>query len=98
MLDPNKKTDFFTTAFWNKNTKEVFITVNKLPIAGTGKQYQLWAIVDGKPVDAGMIDNNCTTICKMKNIPNAQAFAITLEQSGGSPAPTMEQLYVLGEV
>jgi anti-sigma-K factor RskA len=29
---------------------------------------------------------------------NAQAFAITLENKGGSPVPTMENMYVMGGV
>jgi len=33
---------------------------------------------------------------KMKNIPSAQAFAITLEPTGGSPTPTMP-IYVMGK-
>ena len=56
----------------------------------TGKQYQLWAIVDGKPVDAGVI-NNCIGLCKMKKIDHAEAFAITLEKEGGSPTPTLNR-------
>ncbi len=58
---------------------------------------QLWAIVEGKPVDAGMIDA-CSGLCKMKNISNASAFAITLEKRGGSPTPNLEQLQVIGNV
>jgi anti-sigma-K factor RskA len=34
----------------------------------------------------------------MKNIPRAEAFAITLENAGGSAVPTMSQLYVIGKV
>jgi hypothetical protein len=34
---------------------------------------------------------------KMKTFGSADAFAITLEKSGGSPAPTMSELYVLGK-
>jgi anti-sigma-K factor RskA len=42
--------------------------------------------------------NTGTALVKMKNISKAQGFAITLEKKGGSPSPTMEQLYVLGNV
>ncbi len=86
------------TVFWDRETNEVFLFKNNLPEAEKGKQYQLWAIVDGQPVDAGMIADDCEGLCKLKNIPNAQAFAITLEKEGGSPTPTMEQLYVLGAI
>jgi anti-sigma-K factor RskA len=34
----------------------------------------------------------------MKNIPRAQAFAITLEKKGGNPTPTMEQMFVMGSI
>jgi hypothetical protein len=60
--------------------RSVFV---KLPVAPEGKQYQLWAIVDGKPVDAGLLDNP-ETFEKMKSLGNAQAFAISLEAKGGS--------------
>lgn len=85
------------TVFWDSKSKDVYLLPNKLPEAASGKQYQLWAIVDGKPVDAGVMDA-CTGLCRMKNIPAASAFAITLENKGGSPTPTMDQMYVLGKV
>jgi anti-sigma-K factor RskA len=86
------------TLFWDTRSKDVYVMANKLPAPVANKQYQLWAIVDGKPVDAGMIDPTCTSVCKMKNIPRAEMFAITLENVGGSPAPTMEQMFVAGKV
>lgn len=84
------------TVFWDRETNEVYLFRNSLPKAEKGKQYQLWAIVDGQPVDAGMIAEDCEGLCKLKSIPNAQAFAITLEKEGGSPSPTMSEMYVLG--
>jgi anti-sigma-K factor RskA len=68
--------------------------MDKIP---PGKQYQLWAIVDGKPVDAGMV-GDCEGLCKMKVINRAEAFAITLEKEGGSSAPTLTAMYVMGKV
>ena len=35
---------------------------------------------------------------KMKNIPAASMFAITLEKSGGSETPTLSEMYVAGKV
>ena len=46
-----------TTVYWNKQTKDVFLLVNALPKPAEGKQYQLWAIVDGVPVDARYAEN-----------------------------------------
>jgi len=88
------------TVYWNKQSQDVYLMVNNLPAPVAGKQYQLWAIVDGKPVDAGMLQSTAKTVepFKMKKMSNAQAFAITLENTGGSPAPTMEQLFVIGNI
>lgn len=86
-----------TTVYWNKQTKDVFLLVNALPKPAEGKQYQLWAIVDGVPVDAGMLQTDITNgLVKMNNIPKAQAFAITLENAGGAKTPTMP-IYVVGK-
>lgn len=85
---------------WNKYTNETFIDIASLPEAPTNMQYQLWAIVDGAPVDLGVFDvlNSTAAMQKMKTVGNPQAFAVTLEKSGGSPTPTMENMYVLGSV
>jgi anti-sigma-K factor RskA len=84
--------------FWDTKNKDVYVMPQKLPKPGDGKQYQLWALVDGKPVDAGVLNPACETVCKMKTIPVAQAFAISLEKEGGSPTPTMEAICVMGKV
>jgi anti-sigma-K factor RskA len=91
------KTGNLATIFWDTKSKDVYLLPNKLAAAPAGMQYQLWAIVDGKPVDAGMI-SACAGLCKMKNIPNASMFAVTLEKEGGVPSPTMTQMYVAGKV
>ena len=87
--------------FWMKNTGEVYIDPSNLPDAPAGKQYQLWGIVDGKPVDGGMIvttnKNNKYRIQKMKSFGKAQAFAVTLETTGGNPTPKGD-MYVMGKM
>lgn len=93
-----KHPEMLASIYWD-HSKNVYLDLKNLPQAPAGKQYQLWAIVDGKPVDAGVYDqNNPEKIQKMKPIENAQAFAITLEKEGGSPTPTMEEMYVMGEI
>lgn len=98
-----KRTGSAATVFWNKQTQDVYLMVNNLPKPVTGKQYQLWAIVDGKPVDAGMVESGQIgkpdqPIKMNPKIQGAQAFAITLEKTGGSPSPTMAELYVIGQI
>lgn len=83
---------------WNKQNKEVYLDVMNMPLPPPDKQYQLWAIAGGKPVDAGMIEmpSEAAGLHKMKVIREAEAFAITLEPKGGSVNPTLDQMYVMG--
>jgi anti-sigma-K factor RskA len=82
--------------FWNPQTSEVYIVNVSLPKVPAGKQYQLWAIVDGQPVSAGMLQNEVVSLQQMETFSRADAFAITLEDEGGHPAPQGE-MYVLGK-
>lgn len=88
--------DALAKIFWMKNTGQVYIDPTNLPPTPEGKQYQLWAIVDGKPVDGGLITTEKGTyhIQKMKSFGKAEAFAITLEKEGGSATPTMDEMIV----
>lgn len=85
--------------FWNKQSKEVFIDIKNLPKPPDGMQYQLWALDNGVPIDAGVFEMASTgTMQKMKPILSAQAFAVTLEKAGGSPQPNLEMLHVIGTI
>lgn len=85
---------------WNKESKETVIAVQNLPDVDPNKQYQLWAMVDNKPVSIGMIptDSVLGGFMKMNTVENPQAFAITMEKKGGSEVPTMEEMYVFGQI
>jgi anti-sigma-K factor RskA len=93
---PGKENNL-ASVYWDSKTKDVYLLPTKMDATPSDKQYQLWAIVNGKPVDAGIFAE-CDGLCKMKNIPDAQAFAITLEKKGGSPTPTLSAMYVLGKI
>jgi anti-sigma-K factor RskA len=86
---------------YNPTTKAVYLDVRKLPAPPTGKQYQLWALDNGKPVDAGVLAAATTagdSLQQMKDIASAQAFAMTVEPEGGSINPTLSTLTVVGNI
>ncbi|HEX6222945.1 MAG TPA: anti-sigma factor, partial [Chryseolinea sp.] len=56
------------SVYWNESTKEVYLSIQDLKQLSQEKQYQLWAIIDGKPVDAGVFDTNFAGLLKMKNV------------------------------
>jgi anti-sigma-K factor RskA len=86
--------------YWNSKTEDVYFNSLGLPESPAAKQYQLWAIVDGKPVDVGLIDLSASNLVfqKMKSVKGATAFAVTIEKIGGNGIPSMETMCLLGNV
>ncbi|UMY65159.1 MULTISPECIES: anti-sigma factor domain-containing protein [unclassified Flavobacterium] len=89
--------------YWNQSTQQVYIDASQLPTPPPGKVYQVWSLTLNPltPTSIGLLDRfdkNATKFFPVSATGNAQAFGITLEPEGGSPTPTMEQLYVLGTV
>ena len=87
------------SVYWNASSKEVYLRIQDMKELSREKQYQLWAIIDGKPVDAGVFDGASTGLMKMKNIgTGVVTFAVTIESRGGNPSPTLETMQVAGNV
>ncbi|GAA0892452.1 anti-sigma factor [Fulvivirga kasyanovii] len=84
--------------YWNPASEEVYLNIQNLKELTQEQQYQLWAIIDGTPVDAGVFDSGQSGLLKMKNIARASAFAVTVEPRGGSENPTLDTMQVMGAV
>ena len=85
-----------SVVYWNPNSGEVLWDASSLPQLGADEQYQLWAIVDGKPQNAGVMTSDKPL--KMLNATSAQAFAVTVEPKGGSEIPTLDKMVVVAPV
>jgi anti-sigma-K factor RskA len=84
--------------YWDSANTSVYLVVKNMPKLPSDKQYQLWALIDGKPKDLGVFDaTDEKVILKMKNTQKAQAFAITIENKGGSPSPDLKKLQSMGK-
>jgi anti-sigma-K factor RskA len=87
------------SVYWNESTKEVYLSIQEMKALALENQYQLWAIVDGKPVDAGVFDGNFSGLLKMKDITSgASTFAVTVEPRGGSVSPSLNTMQVVGNI
>lgn len=83
--------------YWH-NQRDVYLVVDELPEPPQGHQYQLWAIIDGVSVDAGIFDHH-HHMQKLGEITGeVSAFAVTLEEQGGRPVPNLNRMYMKGEV
>ena len=85
--------------WWDKESENVYASVDKLSDLGPYFDYQLWAIGDAGPIGIGLVNStNKFSLQPMTGVTNAGAFAITIEPKGGSENPTLEKLVVIGEV
>jgi len=88
------------TVYWNPEKEQTLFYRDQLPAEAENSQYQLWAIVKGKPVSIGLLalNSNELQLQNMSGLSEADAFAITLEPLGGSESPTLDQMVVMGKV
>jgi len=88
--------------YWNKNEQAIMVNAIDLPNPPKGKVYQLWSLSSLDPLipkSAGLLSNfdKITNMnFEVDNLNDALAFAITLEQNGGSEQPTLTELKLIG--
>jgi len=86
--------------FWDDARGDLYLVTNELPALGEDEQYQLWALDNGVPKDAGLVPSDFKDggAYKLSNIRSAQAFDITIEKKGGAKSPTLEKMVVFGTI
>lgn len=95
-----KKPEAKATVIYNQQAKKILINIGQLTPPTDITQYQLWGIVNGKPVDLGLLTLQPAVyeFYEMKPTENCQAFVVTVEPMGGSTIPTLEQMVMSGKV
>lgn len=90
----------YMLVYWNPATGKLLLADANLPPLTPNEQYQLWALYDGKPVDAGVFNYQDRTVSVgfQKDISAAQAFAVTVEPKGGSKSPTLGNLCMMASL
>lgn len=53
-----------------------------------GKTYEAWVIAGGTPRPAGLFAGGCASVPLEEPVSDGDTVAVTLEDAGGSPAPT----------
>jgi len=94
-----KKVPASASIYWDSTSTNVYLVIKNMPQLPSDKQYQLWAIIDGKTKDLGLFDVNGDKklMLKMNNTQKADAFAITIEKRGNTGGPNLEELQVMGK-
>lgn len=98
MVGTQKAPTSSANVYWDSTSNNVWLIVKNMPKLPSDKQYQLWALIEGKPVDLGLFDSpDSKVILKMKNTQKADAFAITIEPRGNPGGPNLEELQSMGK-
>jgi len=86
--------------YWNTFNSRVIVNPNNLPKPPANKEYQVWALNEGKYVSAGVFEatNDTIKLREVKNIASAQAFMITIEPKNGVNQPTLSATLVKGRI
>jgi hypothetical protein len=85
--------------YWNSGTHETFVDVISLSASDSTKQYQLWAMSGGQPIDAGIFKVEMNEgIQRVKPVVHADAWVVTFEPKGGSARPTPDQVILLSRL
>ncbi|HYK42738.1 MAG TPA: anti-sigma factor, partial [Thermoanaerobaculia bacterium] len=79
--------------FWSQKAGRGVVVAGNLSPLPPGKQYELWVFSNGKPVPAGVFDADPSgraifESSDLSAITSAENFAVTVEPTGGVPAPT----------
>ena len=84
---------------WDEDRHRGLVSIQNMPSAPAGKDYQLWVLDPSasSPVSAGVLKANAAQrFASARPVaPTGLGFAISLEPSGGSPAPTGEILFAV---
>jgi len=88
---------------WDSTRQKALLYVTNLPPPPGDKDYQLWQIVNNKPISAGVFNVRTDGAGFFKvdpvdvtDLKQINAFAVTLEPKGGVPQPT-GQMYLMGK-
>jgi anti-sigma-K factor RskA len=85
-------------AYMNRTRRVMMLSASALPSLPAGRTYQLWFIVDGKPLPSRTFrpDSAGRALVTGVTMPGGTvaATAITQEPQGGSPAPTTAVLFM----
>ncbi len=88
------------TMFWDKETGKIYIMIHHLPASSDSEDFQLWAFVNGKPINVGMVNEKIRDrFIELQGVPiDATEFTVTLEDAGNNTDITLENAYLHGEI
>ncbi len=84
--------------YWNEATQSAMLNMVNMPTPPPGKQYQIWADVEGVMINAGLLQTDSNDLQPIQVIADAESLNITIEPAGGSEHPTVAFLVANGKM
>lgn len=101
-LQSTTNTETLARVFWNPETLNGTFYTDRFPTLDEAHTYQVWLIQGDEPISVGTFDVDDTgegllTFTPGADLQSFAAIAISVEPTGGSPAPTTDPM-ALGEI
>ncbi len=85
--------------YWNKDHSKTYLSICNLPKTPQGHQYQVWANINGKHQKVGVLDlSNTDDLYSLSFIKECKGFCVTLEKEGTNSNPSVDKMFVKGEM
>ena len=89
-------------AFWSRG-RGLVVAANNLPPLRPGRTYQVWVLpASGAPISAGLLAPDASGVATVayetaSDLPTPAGIAVSEEQAGGVPSPTVEAILLVGK-
>lgn len=98
LIGTDQSPDAHVVVYWNEASQQAMLNMVNMPEPPPGKQYQIWADVEGVMINAGLLESDSRDLQAINVIANAESLNITIEPEGGSEHPTVEFLVANGKM
>jgi anti-sigma-K factor RskA len=65
-----------------------YLVTSRLPTLASDRTYQLWGLINGKPISIGLLGNKPSNVTFTVSGSKPSLLGITVEPSGGTTTPT----------
>lgn len=98
ILLKSNPSEIYAIVHYNEESEQVLLQTIGLPEPPSGKQYQLWADVEGEMISMGVVPIGVGSLQEMTFVGEAESLNLTLEPLGGSEHASVDQLQANGKV
>lgn len=99
LTHPSEQTECLAVVYYNPDMKSAWLNLHRLPQPPRGHQYQVWAEVNGRHVNMGLVrpDSGHCGLFNLQLPVGTDGCVVTLEKEGGSDCPDVDHIAAVGK-